>query len=277
MGIRSQYQNINLSTADATRTPSAGLWHEVDADMARRGLWCEDWNDFDTNPGATTAVPTSVAPYFKGLVFTASGGTFTRVDTEGGVVNVGSDGDNEQASFSQGTEPFKIIQGAGELIFECRFKTSTIANTKHGIFIGMMEAHSQTATVPIADDGTLADANYVGFLRLEADGDKLDTIYRANGVGSTFVTVKADAITLVADTWIKVGMSFNRDGNNKFIFYENGIELPDTKAIPSAAGTDFPNDVRMGVAFAVSNATGSTPGNAELDWMRCAQKTIDET
>lgn len=275
MGIQSQYQNRVLSTADATRTPSAGLWHQVDADTARRGMWCEYWNDFDINPGIATAVPTTVGPYFGGLAFTSTGGTFTRVDTEGGVVDVGSDGDNEGGNFSQGTEPFKIIQDAGELVFECRFKTSTIADTKHGIFIGLMEAHTQTATVPIAADGTIADSNYVGLMRLEADGDKLDTFYRANGI--TEVTVKADAITLVADTWIKVGMTFNRGGDNELRFYQNGIELVDTKAIPSAAGTDFPNDVRMGVAYAVINATGSTPGTTELDWIRCAQRTIDET
>jgi hypothetical protein len=43
-------------------------------------------------------------------------------------------------------------------------------------------------------------------------------------------------------------------------FYKNGIPLADKKQIPSAAGTDFPNDVRMGFVFAVLNATASTPG-----------------
>ena len=50
--------------------------------------------------------------------------------------------------------------------------------------------------------------------------------------------------------------------------------LPDTKAIPSAAGTDFPNDVRLGWCVAVQNATGTTPGSTDLDWIRCAQRRV---
>lgn len=268
-----EYSGYGGVTGDIDRSPSVQLWHQVDADLQRRGIWREYWNDFSTSLGADVgALPTTVAAYMGGLVFTDTGGVFTHVQTSGeeGDVKVSSDGDNEGANFSQGIETFSIIQDAGELVFECRFKTSTIANTKHGIFLGLMEAHTQSATVPIAAAGTLADANFVGFHRLEADGDYVDTIYKANGV--TQVTVKADAQILVADTYIKLGMVFNRGGDNELRFYVNGFELPDTYSVPSSAGDDFPNDVQLGVSYAVLNATGTTPGDTHLSWLRCAQK-----
>ena len=220
------------------------------------------------------ALPTTVAAHMGGLVFADTGGTFTHVQTAGeqGDIKVSSDGDDEGANFSQGIQPFTIVIDAGELVYECRFKTSTITDTKHGIFLGLMESHTQSATVPIAAAGTLADANFVGFHRLESadNGEFLDTVYKANGI--TQVTVKANAHTLVADTYVKVGMVFNRDNDNILTFYVNGHPLPDTYTMVSGAGTDFPNEVQLGVFYAVLNATGTTPGDTHLSWIRCAQR-----
>jgi hypothetical protein len=125
-----------------------------------------------------------------------------------------------------------------------------------------------TATSPITALGAIADINIVGFHRLEGDGDMFDTVYKADGVAQ--VTVQADAITLAADTWVKVGIVFN-PLNNELSFYRNGVKLSGTKIIPSVAGTDFPNDVRLGLVIALLNATGTTPGSSEIDWWRAAQ------
>lgn len=260
---------------DLSRSPSGSLWHQVDADGQRSGIWREYWNGFDGQEGADgTALPTSPAIYRGGIVFTDTGGTFTHVMTSGeeGDLIVSSDAADEGASFTQGSEPFAIIQDAGELIFEARFKVSTIANDGLNTFAGLIEAITQSATVPIVAGPTeavpLSDNNLVGFSQNEVDGDQLNTVYKANGI--TLVTVKADAQTLVADTYIKPGMVFNRNGDNYLRFYINGVELPDKKFIPSAAGTDFPNDVQLGVVYAVLNDT--TIGNTHFSWIRCAQK-----
>ena len=253
---------------DLSGMPSVELWHQVDADKeARPGFWHESWEDFgDTSFDA----PTSEGAFGRHKAFSSTGGLFTNFDDEGGVVTLGSDGDNEGSSVGQSRFPFKIIQDAGELVFEGRLKTTTIADTKHGIFVGLIESVALTATVPIAAAGTLSDNNFVGFHRLEADGDKFDTVYKANGI--TQVTIKGDAITIVADTYLKIGMIFNRGGDNVLRWYKDGVELVDTFAIPSAAGTDFPNDVRLGWILTVLNATGSTPGDSQFDWIRVAQK-----
>ena len=255
---------------DTTSLPSVALWGKVDAEMERPGLWFGEFEDFVNYNATESAIPTTEDPFLNNFVFSSTGGLFTKVDAEGGVRTLGSDGDNEGSSVRSGTYPYKIIRDAGELVYEARVKTSTIADTKHGFLLGLCEDTAFSATVPIAAAGTLADLNFVAFHRLEGDGDYVDTVYKANGV--TQVTVKADAQVLVADTYIKLGMVFNRKGDNRLYFYADGIELPDYKEIPSAAGTDFPNDIRLGWFPAVLNATGTTPGDVNVDWVRVAQR-----
>jgi len=69
---------------------------------------------------------------------------------------------------------------------------------------------------------------------------------------------------------VKLGMIFDPK-NNQLSFWRNGVKLANTYTVVAAAGTDFPNDVRLGLVVAVLNATASSPGSAEIDWWRCAQ------
>ena len=263
------YAEGNFSE-DTTRGISPNIWKGFDLVKLRFGFggWA-DFDDFTNGPVVAAAAEAQYGDY-KG--FASTGGTAAATAARGGVLTFSSDGDDEGASLAQRNTAYQIDLGLGAFAFEARFKTSTIADTKHGIFVGMLDAATLSATVPIAAAGTLADENFVGFHRLEGDGDKLDTVYKADGV--TQVTVKEDAITLVADTYVKVGMVF--DPSTKLLtFYKNGTPLADTKAIPTADGTDFPNDVTLGFVFAVLNATATTPGSSALDWFCVAQKQID--
>ena len=56
-------------------------------------------------------------------------------------------------------------------------------------------------------------------------------------------------------------------------WFADGVVLT-TKSIPTAAGTDFPNDVRVGRLFAVLNATGTTPGTDSIDWWAAGQFSV---
>lgn len=268
-GINSGYSGAP-GTGDTTRFPSVNLWNQVDAGLLKRGMWNEVWHDFIETP--FTTLPTTEGEWGLLKFFSDTGGVFTAQDLEGGVRILGSDGDNEGSYIASSNQPFKIIQNHGELVFECRVKDSTIADTKHGFIAALMDSTALTATVPITAGGAIADVNIVGFHRLEGDGDMVDTVYKADSV--TQVTVQADAITLVADTYVKLGMVFNRGGDNILRFYKDGLELTTSKFIPSAAGTDFPNDVRLGWVIGALNATATTPGNLYLDWVRIAQRNV---
>lgn len=213
------------------------------------------------------------------LGFADTGGTgvyFAGTGLDNGMT-FSSDGDNEGAGVRSQLVPFRISRADDLFAAEIELETSTIADTKHGFFWGLIENSATTATSPIAAAGTLADLNFVGFHRLEGDGDKLDLVYKANGV--TQVTVLADAVTLAADTPIRLGMTFGPNdpyvSNSKHVFrwWANGAPIPGVsyKVVPSADGTDFPNDVPMGPIFTLLNATATTPGNTTPHRMRYAQ------
>lgn len=279
MSVKTIRHAGNLGSAQTERAFSQGIWHDCPIRAINDGevpglVW--EFN-FDTLPKTPATTEGNFSLFSQ---FSDTGGTIDPGSTGGWAF--GSDGDNEGASIRSRTCPWKIIRTAKKLWFEARIKTSTIADTKHGWFLGLMEDAALTATVPIAAAGTIADQNLVGFHRLEGDGDAVDTIYKANGV--TQVTVGADAAVLVADTFVKLGMVFepgidstvadvSRTGLGLYnlTFYSNGIRLADKKQIPSAAGTDFPNDVQLGFVFAVLNATATTPGTSTLDKARIAQ------
>ncbi|TXH17044.1 MAG: hypothetical protein E6R03_04505 [Hyphomicrobiaceae bacterium] len=259
-----QYQGAGVANTD--RTPSPSIWADFPSGDIRVGIkdgW-EIWDDFV--PGGRVAAGAE-ANYGDYLGFASTGGSVTDGDEVGGVAALSSDGDDEGASLRSAMLPFQISRTSGKLWFECRVKTSTITDTKHGIFVGLMGNSTLTATSPITAAGALADVNLVGFHRLEGDGDMFDCVYKADLV--TQVTVLADAVTLVADTYVKLGMVFD-PRTYVLTFYRNGVKIA-TYTIPTAQGTDFPNDVRLGLVMAVLNATASTPGSAKIDWWRAGQ------
>mgnify|MGYP006052756233 FL=1 len=254
----------DVNDADSRYSPF--IWKDCPIRELKDGT-VEGWifeDDF-CNPHPVAAGAEGLAGDYYG--FADTGGTVALADEVGGAVTLSSDGDNEGASLRMKGRPFQISRSHGKLWFECRLKTSTITDTKHGFFVGLTDSLTLSATVPIAAAGTLADENFVGFHRLEGDGDKVDCVYKADGV--TQVTVEADAGTLVADTYIKLGMVYNPD-TYVLTFYVNGVAV-DTYTVVAAAGTDFPNDVRLGLVIAVLNATASTPGSTTIDKWRCAQ------
>jgi hypothetical protein len=247
--------------------PSPGLWADCPLEEINRfGIGYEVYEQFTMFTPKAAGAHAVLGNGF--VAFADTGGSIVDALIPGGGLTFSSDGDDEGASLACDQTPFNITQNGGKLWFELAFATSTIANTKHGILAGLMDAQTLTNIVPITAGGAIADINMVGFHRLEADGDKMDTVYKADGI--TAVTVKADGLTLVADAYMKVGGKY--DPSTKLLtYYADGVALPDTKTIPNATGDDFPADVTMGLFFAILNATAITPGNSILRWWRCVQ------
>jgi hypothetical protein len=268
----------NNGTSNTTaREWSPNIWHDCPWASIREGVIPGLAWEFNFGLMRTSADIAAAEAYWAHdlKVFGSTGGSIAVGDEYGGSATFAADGDNEGVGLGWMGYPLQIDRGKGKLWFEVHLKTSTITDTKHGFFVGLIDSSALSATVPIAAAGTLADENFVGFHRLEGDGDKLDTVYKANGV--TQVTVGTDAVTLVADTYKKVGMKFEpgvdpiSGGTNYLSFYADNLRLADDKEIPSGDGTDFPNDVRLGFVFALLNATGSTPGSTTLACARVAQ------
>lgn len=245
----------DFPVAEILENPSAGIYV---------------FDDFTNTPDVAAG---AVAVYGNYHGFASTGGSVADAGVSGGVKTLSSDGDNEGASIAQISKSFFISRDHKLLCFEARIKKSLIEDTEHGFFIGLIDACTLSATVPIAAAGTLADENFVGFHNLEGDGDKLDVVYKADGV--TQVTLAADAVTLVADTWVKVGFRFeptNSIGKWYIRFFYDNVEVASARyQVVASAGTDFPNDAALGMVFAVLNATGTTPGSSSIDWWACGQ------
>jgi hypothetical protein len=261
-------------SGDTDRGPSKAVWKDLNVLelIADPSKGCYFFDDFMSIPITPATTEGNFGQYAQ---FSDTGGTVTDGATLGGAISIGSDGDNEGCSIRTLVAPYQLVSTGKDFWFEARVKSSTIADTKHNIFIGLMENTALTATVPITAAGAIADKNLVGFFRPETartvagtGGAIMNTCYKADSV--TAVNVQTDAITLVADTYIKLGMKFQAK-TGLLTFFSNGVACSTTKAVPVSGGTDFPSDTKMGLVFAVLNATASTPGTSTIDWWRVAQ------
>jgi len=242
-------------TASNARGLSPSIWGDfpIEEINAYPGRGFFHYDDFTKPVVIVTPTITTQAAYGGGYkAFGSAGGTIIQNTSRDGELEFTETDDDQAVSLAWIGLPFKIDRGQGHFCMEARLKTNTATDARHNIFLGLLESSTLAVGVPLADDDLLSDNNYVGFKRHGADGDQIDTIYRANGVGSTYVTVKADALStaLAADTYIKLGLKYNPD-TYVLSWWVNGLKLADTKTIPEADGTDFPNDVAMGPVLAV--------------------------
>lgn len=278
-GIRAA-RNLD-STADTTSRWTGAVWQGFPLEGIRNGLvdgFVREWDFARIKPSSN--VNAAEAFWDQGLRVFGSDGAPITVANGVALANgatVGSDGDNEGLGIRDQLVQVRLSRADKQFAFEACLATSTITDTKHGFVLGLWEDAASTATAPIAAAGTLTDLNFVGFHRLEGDGDKLDLVYKANGV--TQVTQVADAITLVADTDVRLGMTFKPqpdfDQSKSFLFrwWLNGQPIASGyKQIPTTNGDDFPNDIALGWLFMLLNATASTPGTTTLRRLRYGQE-----
>ncbi|GAG15030.1 unnamed protein product, partial [marine sediment metagenome] len=239
------------TTAIAAVTPGlSDFWHDCPIEGIRNdpgvGFMIMD-NFIDIGLSAAITAIISNAGTGRYLVFGDAGATITP-DTAlaGGIVLTEATND-EAVSITTKQTPFQIINAGGNVWFEAKIKTNTITTAKQAWFCGLMDVTPQTSVVPLEADGDLADINLVGFHHPEANTTAFDTSYKADGV--TAVEVNSNVGTLVAGTYVRLGMKFNTR-LNQLSFYINGVQQAVLKNIPTTAGTDFPNDVTLAPVLA---------------------------
>lgn len=170
--------------------------------------------------------------------------------------------------------------------FECRVSFLNITDTTASAFIGLGEEGFAVADA-LSDADALADKDFLGFFRVGADGDQLDTITRING--TAVQTIKANAFdgsatpsgtvpsAVVADTYNKLGMKYvpqNPDGA-RLEYYIDGLLLPDVvegNPIPSTA----PDGEQLKFVYGFKNSTGAI-FSMNFDWWYFAQSRCPET
>lgn len=276
----------NLGPVSTQRRPSDTIWGRVPIDQILNGRanGIYQFDDFENFPHITTPTITTEVAIGGKLgykAFGSSGGTLVSSGAQWGEMVLTETDDNQGVNIATIGLPYKIARNNAHFVSEIRLKCNNIADLDTGIFYGLVASQTLSATVPIAAAGTLVDSNYVGFHRREGDGDQFDSCYRADDSGSTVDAVSyvdTDAITsvnassgsaLVADSYIRLGMSFNCD-TFEFTWYINGLPLPTVVTVQSADGTVFPNDVAMGLCLAM--LCGSNNDSiVTVDWWGAAQ------
>ena len=232
---------------------------------------CVYFNDFQGDYVlANNQTATDLGEGVMGFTGATGGSTISMpTDEPNGALMLATTTDNESVGISclsggNVAGQFLITTGK-EAWFEARIKVANITDAKFGVFCGFAEEALLAEDGVLGDGDALTDKDYVGFLRLAADGDKLDTVFNTESGGTTPITIKADAVTLEADTYIKIGLYY--DGTT-ITFYDDGVALADTIA---SAATDFPDAEEMAFYFVLNSAHDDT-ADAHIDWVRIARE-----
>lgn len=296
------------TTADNSRGPSYNIW--ADCPVANLledpsiGMYYFD--DF-INSGAMGASTAAVKGNFGNwLCYGDIGATIVDGALEGGVIVMGSDGDNEGVTLSSSSGAFRLVTTSTlalnqKLWFEARVNRSSIAATKGDFFVGLADSQLSTAlpaanTIISATDNTLSTTpNVLGFMSKGNAPTEWGAVYQlAAGTAvyptglTTLMNTVTGAVLSAGTQYVKLGMKFDPNAQVKTIvtastgqtlgalkkalitFYVNGIPAPAFLTSDNLGGAAFPTGF-MSLCMAVCNQTGASPPTMGIDWIRCAQ------
>jgi len=224
----------------------------------------------------------SGAPTFASA--TSQGGMITYQDTgvtikgsataDSGLEIAGNDADNDEGSVGSDSQVLGTISDAAAekklLAFEICVKKEAVGDNGLAFFAGLMEPGKVAANALVDDTGAVVDADYIGFSTLNNDGDSLDAVYKK--AGQTAQDVEADCKTLVADTFVKLGLVYDpeaKDGN-LVKFYVDGVDIGSYVTATDIAAATFPDSEDLGWIFA-TKVGAAAEIKANLRWVRFAQ------
>ena len=163
-----------------------------------------------------------------------------------------------------------ITEGSGiKTYFEARIRVNSVADDEIAIYCGLAEEGMTGANMQTDDTGVLSAKDYCLFRSLHVNSGVAGTnaILGAafNTDSGTEVEKIASAYTLVADTWVKVGLY--HDGESKIQYFIDGV--------PNAAESD-PSDTTFPDGEELSFALGAKLGSdasvtLDCDWWRAAR------
>jgi len=240
------------------RRPSPGLWQHC-SQPDDPDNWVGFFEDFISNDETAGTGPN------LSLVI-ANGGDIVHDPTQlGGVVRLATAGDtDDEATLVTGDNigAFCEFTVGLKAFYEVRFAVDLLVY--HSFFFGFAEEALGGAMFTTSD--ALEDKDYVGWQILTADGDVAEPCY--NTASGTAVVVKADAVTLVAEEYLKLGIGFWDD---RTTWFYNGVAIANCDvAHPVKYSTSgFPD----GEPFAAYAAVAEPPSAAadsgcDIDWIK---------
>lgn len=257
--------------------PSPRIWSRFNliSGVADRNIGCELFDDFRAFHGTVAA---NVGSYASGI-----GGYRTFEDTNcsvkplateaGGVIELATDGtDNQDVNVStsgMATGVSCVIKSAANggkrVAFETRINVSAIVT--QNIFLGLGEEGLAANNGIFGDTGTIADKDLVGFFVAEGAGATVLARYNKAGAGGVTTSV-ATAATLVADTWVKLGFTFEPEKSDLFTWYVDGEIVGTFNGLSS---TLFPGGEELALYLNIKEGTNAAR-KLRSDWVRLYQE-----
>lgn len=273
----------------ASAGPSPGLWQRMSGgiDSPDGGHGNEFFDDFlNFYPVTLTTVAGQLQPgngYFMFTDVDATAGFIKPlVGTTGGVIRMSSstdsaDGaDHDTVLTCQGNVATQAVisDTAGsdkKLIFEARWKVSSITDAAGSFFMGMTEFGLAATNTPIqaSTPQVISDDSAIGFFIGEDDNDALDIVYRKNG--SAIKSLFTYGTALVADTYIKTGFVYDpkAEASKRITFYIDGAEqgtYVTATQIASSTSPTFPDAVALVMTAACKGSVDAVPALLDMDW-----------
>jgi hypothetical protein len=152
--------------------------------------------------------------------------------------------------------------------FEARLSTAQITTTSN-YFVGLGEENLAAADT-ITDAGAMADKDWIGFFALEAASQTLNFGYKK--AGQTAQTIIAGLQTMVANTFYKVGFSYDpmAPAAQRIKVWLNGVVQTTYVTAANIAAATFPLEQKMAPLFGVKNNNAAV--SAALDWWAFSQE-----
>lgn len=276
--------NRGANLVNLSANPSPYIWSDCPWDDLVSGSVAGAYF-YDNFLNKPTTDPTTAADYGIYKAFSSASGAFTDVsDATLGLYGALKFSPTTTADLSISLRtlncPFRIskLANVGKFWFETRLAIPSAAATAGSCCVGLMDTAALIVGLPLTTgDVIITTQNFLGFLKIGTDAT-WRAMYQANGVmpvgvyGSTAGTIASTTAcaTSVADTFIKFGMKYDH-GADLLTYYVNGVVVG-THAVGSAtAGTDFPDDVQMGLVTGWMNGALAAAAGHTMDWWRVAQ------
>lgn len=248
---------VDMARAGGANQPSPAIWADCPGpSLNQSGEGYFFHAEFLGVPVAAAALPSMTV---DGMNFDGDTDTvFTRLGTLGGVIDIETDGDDNDAAAIFTSPCVKIVPNSGNKVWvEARVELGELAD--QGFFFGLVENDGLSRDVVADDAGALVGKSLVGFQVLADDTDGLDIVYKRNAGSAVQVgTTKAIAAAQAR----KLGLRF--DGARTIEFFVDGVK---TDAL--TINNTFPSNVAFGVIACLKTGTGAARSFA-ADFVRVA-------
>lgn len=272
--------NVVRYTGDGSRGPSPAIFGDVAklAADAAMGKCVFLFDDFIKQVSHANALASGHYYTYQdtGVTISSLAGP-ADLDNALGVIRIaGNDADNDEGHIQFTSEVFGIDNadsGNPTVLFEARVRKASIADNAAAFFLGLVDG-PVAADHLIDDTGVLGDFAALGLRVLQDNGEELDCVYKASG--QTQQENLANAATLVANTWVKLGFAYRPQAlpAKKITWYVNGAPLATFVTETQIDAATFPEGEALAAAFLTKVGTAAE-STLDIDWVCCAQYSAD--